>query len=109
MRSGRRDENDRGGEEERRGGKRRENLVPASNNLCQPRRRETGGDGVELRGGEKEGRQGGGERGAAVKRTGGKGAIEQEESVHAATGSSKESSQVCVGASAVVGELRASS
>lgn len=57
--------------------------------------------------GRKEGRPTG--RGAVVKRTGGKGAIELEESVHAATGSSKESSQVSVGASADVGELCASS
>lgn len=61
--------------------------------------------------GRKEGRKDDGERGgrgAVVKRTGGKGAIEQE-SMHAATGSSKESSQVSVGASADVGELCASS
>lgn len=105
MRSGRRDMN--GKEEE--GRQRQENLVPGLKQSLSAGRRETGVDGVELPGGRKEGRQAKrGER-SSHNRTGGNGAIEQEESVHAATGSSTESSQVFVGACADVGEPRASS
>lgn len=96
-------------ERERRGGEAETGKSsPGLKQSLSARRRETGGDGVELPGG-REGRQTKRGETSSENRTGGDGAIEQEESMHAATGSSKESSQVFAGACADVREPCASS